>query len=116
MAGPYGTDRTILAEGLTGTPYPSGHALDSPIQRLLQPNSMTTSMDRPISKACVPVSTTASRLSNRPHGSLVLVGQNKAHMKRLVGVLVHTYGWTLGQDGNLYSPNPVETAWGDRVA
>jgi hypothetical protein len=37
-------------------------------------------------------------------------------MNRLIGVLVHTYGWTLGQDGNLYSPNPVETAWGERVA
>ena len=55
-------------------------------------------------------------MAKRETGVPVLVGQNQAHMKRLIGVLVHTYGWTLGQDGNLYSPNPVETAWGERVA
>ena len=55
-------------------------------------------------------------MSKRETGVPVLIGHNKAHMKRLIGVLVHTYGWTLGQDGNLYSPNPVETAWGERVA
>jgi hypothetical protein len=43
-------------------------------------------------------------------------GTNRALLLRLIGVLVHSYGWTLGQDGNLYSPNPVETAWGERVA
>ena len=77
---------------------------------------MTTSATRPVSLARVPVSTTESRLSKRETGVPVLIGQNKAHMQRLVGVLVHSYGWTLGQDGNLYSPNPVETAWGERVA
>ena len=76
---------------------------------------MTRVINR-VSLDCVPVSTTESRLSKREIGVPVLIGQNKAHMKRLVGVLVHTYGWTLGQDGNLYSPNPVETAWGERVA
>ena len=77
---------------------------------------MTTSATRPVSLARVPVSITEARLAKRENGVPVLIGQNRAHMKRLVGVLVHTYGWTLGQDGNLYSPNPVETAWGERVA
>ena len=77
---------------------------------------MTASATRPVSSIGVPVSTTETRLAKREIGVPVLVGQNQAHMRRLVGVLVHTYGWTLGQDGNLYSPNPVETAWGERVA
>jgi hypothetical protein len=77
---------------------------------------MTASATKPVSLACVPVSTTEMRMSKRETGVPVLIGQNKAHMQRLVGVLVHTYGWTLGQDGNLYSPNPVETAWGERVS
>ena len=77
---------------------------------------MTPLLKGPVSSACVPVSTTELRLSKRETGIPVLVGQNKAHMSRLIGVLVHTYGWTLGQDGNLYSPNPAETGWGERVA
>ena len=77
---------------------------------------MTTSATRPVSLARVPVSITESRLAKRETGVPALIGENKAHMNRLIGVLVHTYGWTLGQDGNLYSPNPVETAWGERVA
>jgi len=77
---------------------------------------MTTSATAVVSSLRVPVSTTETRLAKRETGVPVLVGQNRAHMHRLVGVLVHTYGWTLGQDGNLYSPNPVETAWGERVA
>jgi hypothetical protein len=77
---------------------------------------MTTSTNRSVSRGCVPVSTTETRLAKRETGVPVLIGHNKAHMNRLIGVLVHTYGWTLGQDGNLYSPNPVETAWGERVA
>ena len=77
---------------------------------------MTTAPVRPVSLACVPVSTTESRLSKREIGVPVLIGSNKGHMHRLIGVLVHTYGWTLGQDGNLYSPNPSETGWGERVA
>jgi hypothetical protein len=76
---------------------------------------MTTSIKRSVSSPCVPVSTTASRMANR-ETEQVLVGTNRAHLHRLIGVLVHSYGWTLGQDGNLYSPNPVETAWGERVA
>ena len=77
---------------------------------------MTTSATRPVSSTCVPVSTTESRLAKRETGVPVLIGQNKAHMNRLVGVLVHTYGWVLGQDGNLYSPDPQSMAWGERVA
>ena len=77
---------------------------------------MSTSVKRRVSDPCVSVSTTELRLSKRETGVPVLIGHNKAHMNRLIGVLVHTYGWTLGQDGNLYSPNPVETAWGERVA
>ena len=76
---------------------------------------MTTSINRSVSSGCVPVSTAESRLSKR-ETETVLVGTNRAHLHRLIGVLVHSYGWTLGQDGNLYSPNPVETAWGERVA
>ncbi len=77
---------------------------------------MSLTSTRPVSLIGVPVSTTETRMAKRETGVPVLVGQNQAHMHRLVGVLVHTYGWTLGQDGNLYSPNPVETAWGERVA
>jgi hypothetical protein len=77
---------------------------------------MTPSTKGPVSTLGVPVSTTELRLAKRETGVPVLIGQNHAHMRRLIGVLVHTYGWQLGQDGNLYSPNPVETAWGERVA
>jgi len=65
---------------------------------------------------CVPVSTTDTRVSIHETRVPALIGANNHHMNRLVGVLVHQYGWILGQDGNLYSPNPVETAWGERVA
>lgn len=41
--------------------------------------------------------------------------KKKRQMRRLVGRLVHDYGWTLGQDGNLYASNPSTTAWGERV-
>ena len=77
---------------------------------------MTNTALRSVSLARVPVSTTESRLSKRETDLPVLIGQNKAHMKRLVGVLVHSYGWHLGQDGNLYSPDPQSMAWGERVA
>jgi hypothetical protein len=54
-------------------------------------------------------------MSKRETGVPVLIGQNKAHMNRLVGVLVHTYGWTLAQDGNLYAPD-ASLSWGERAA
>ena len=76
---------------------------------------MTTSIERPVSLRRVPVSTTEERLGQRETGVPVLIGSNPAHMSRLVGVLVHTYGWVLGQDGNLYAPDS-SLAWGGRVA
>jgi hypothetical protein len=76
---------------------------------------MTTTTAQPVSRICVPVSTTESRLSKREKGVPALVGANPKHMARLVGVLVHTYGWVLGQDGNLYAPDS-SMAWGERVA
>lgn len=89
------------------TPQPSAFA---------QTHLMTPVETRAVSSARVPVSTTETRLAERETDLPVLIGHNKAHMQRLVGVLVHTYGWTLAQDGNLYSPNPLETSWGERVA
>jgi hypothetical protein len=76
---------------------------------------MTTSIRRPVSASRVSVSTTELRLAKRETGVPALVGANPTHMARLVGVLVHTYGWTLGQDGNLYAPD-ASMAWGERVA
>ncbi len=51
--------------------------------------------------ACVPVSTAERKMSQT---------------ERLIAVAVYELGWTLGQDGNLYSPNPALTAWGERAA
>jgi hypothetical protein len=76
---------------------------------------MTVSIERLVSSTRVPVSTTESRLSKRETGVPVLIGANSKHMARLVGVLVHTYGWMIGQDGNLYAPD-ASMAWGERVA
>ena len=76
---------------------------------------MTTSIGLAVSSRRVPVSTTELRLAKRETGVPALVGANPTHMKRLVGVLVHTYGWVLGQDGNLYAPDS-SLAWGERVA
>ena len=76
---------------------------------------MTTATRAAVSRIRVPVSTTETRLAKRENGVPVLVGANPKHMSRLVGVLVHTYGWVLGQDGNLYAPD-ASMAWGERVA
>ena len=76
---------------------------------------MTTSIGQAVSSRRVPVSTTELRLAKRETGVPALVGANPTHMNRLVGVLVHTYGWVLGQDGNLYAPDS-SLAWGERVA
>jgi hypothetical protein len=76
---------------------------------------MNTTATRAVSLSRVTVSTTESRLSKRENGVPVLIGANPKHMARLVGVLVHTYGWVLGQDGNLYAPD-ASMAWGERVA
>jgi hypothetical protein len=74
-----------------------------------------TSVITDVSRNCVPVSTTETRMAKREIGVPVLIGANPKHMSRLVGVLVHTYGWVLGQDGNLYAPDS-SLAWGERVA
>jgi len=76
---------------------------------------MTAFTERPVSLPCVPVSTTGTSRSNHETCVPALKITSVRQMRRLVGALVYGYGWTLGQDGNLYSPNPAETAWGDRV-
>jgi hypothetical protein len=76
---------------------------------------MTTSITRLVSLARVPVSITGTSESSHETRVTALKISSVRQMRRLVGALVHGYGWTLGQDGNLYSPNPAETAWGDRV-
>ena len=76
---------------------------------------MTTSITRLVSLARVPVSITGTSESNHETRVTALKISSVRQMRRLVGALVHGYGWTLGQDGNLYSPNPAETAWGERV-
>ena len=76
---------------------------------------MTPSAMRLVLLARVPVSITETFASNHEKSVPALKITSVRQMRRLVGALVHGYGWTLGQDGNLYSPNPAETAWGDRV-
>jgi len=76
---------------------------------------MTPSTTRLVSLARVPVSITETFASNLETRVPALKITSVRQMRRLVGALVHGYGWTLGQDGNLYSPNPAETAWGERV-
>lgn len=75
---------------------------------------MTPSTTRLVSLARVPVSTTGTDASNPETCVPALKITSVRQMRRLVGALVHGYGWTLGQDGNLYSPNPADTAWGAR--
>ena len=77
---------------------------------------MTTSARRPVSLARVPVSITETDAASHETRVPALIGTNQRHMERLVGVLVHQYGWILGQDGNLYNPDPQSMVWGERVA
>ena len=90
---------------------------------------MTATRTSRVLSVCVPVSITETGTSNsetnapnRKALSPNSQGQipqkrvtTNRHMRRLVGRLVHDYGWTLGQDGNLYASNPSTTAWGERV-
>ena len=76
---------------------------------------MTTTLNR-VSSSRVPVSTTETSTSNHETRVPRIGHLPSAHQKFLIGRLVHMFGWTLGQDGNLYSPNPVETGWGERVS
>jgi len=76
---------------------------------------MTATATRVVSSARVPVSITETFASNHETRVTASSSTKKAQMLHLIGLLVHSCGWTLGQDGNLYSPNPPETAWGERV-
>ena len=76
---------------------------------------MTPSTTRLVSLDRVPVSITAPLASNHETRVPASSSTKKAETLHLIGRLVHSHGWTLGQDGNLYSPNPAETAWGERV-
>lgn len=76
---------------------------------------MTATVISRVSSHCVPVSTTETVTSNPETCETALYEVHDHVMRRLIGVLVHQFGWTLGQDGNLYTPNPAATAWGERV-
>ena len=76
---------------------------------------MTATAISRVSSDCVPVSITETVTSHPETCVSALYEVHAPVMRRLIGVLVHQYGWILGQDGNLYSPNPSETAWGERV-
>ena len=76
---------------------------------------MTTTL-KGVSSDCVPVSITESSWSSDETCLAPASSDPNRRMRRAIFVLIHEYGWVLGQDGNLYSSNPVETAWGERVA
>ena len=89
--------------------------MDASIHPLLQKHLMTATAISRVSSACVPVSiteTATSRFETCVPASRI---KSNRQMRRLVGRLVHEYGWTLGQDGNLYALDPNATAWGERV-
>lgn len=44
------------------------------------------------------------------------VGLNKRHEDSLISFLQQHYGWYLGQDGNLYAPDPALHSWGSNAA
>ena len=89
--------------------------MDVSIHPLLRKHLMTAAAISRVSSACVPVSITDTDASKHETRVPALKITSVRQMRRLVGALVHGYGWTLGQDGNLYSPNPSDTAWGERV-
>lgn len=76
---------------------------------------MTATDFSSVSSDCVPVSITETGTSNPETRVTALRTRRNREMRRLVGRLVHIYGWTLGQDGNLYAQDPNQTAWGERV-
>ena len=57
----------------------------------------------------VPVSTTAQP-SSQQGSDRGPVGLNRRHEDSLISYLQAHYGWHLGEDGNLYSPQPAITA------
>lgn len=76
---------------------------------------MTASASKPVSFPRVPVSITETVASNGETCVPASRIKTNRQMHRLVGRLVYVYGWTLGQDGNLYAQDPHQTAWGERV-
>jgi hypothetical protein len=76
---------------------------------------MTATAISRVSSACVPVSVAETDTSSIETCVPASCIKSIRQMRRLVGRLVHDYGWTLGQDGNLYASNPSTTAWGERV-
>ena len=60
-------------------------------------------------KPCVPVSTQGAQRPKHETNALP-VGRNALHEARLITSLCDYYGWTLCTDGNLYNPNPSNTA------
>ena len=99
----------------TDTQIRSGQGLDYVSKPLLLTYLMSAIESSTVSLPCVPVSITETGVSNHENRVPALKITSIRQMRRLVGALVHDYGWTLGQDGNLYSPNPSDTAWGERV-
>ena len=77
-------------------------------------NLMTSPKDRPVSGIRVPASTTETGVAIYECSS-AMNERNQKIFHRCIAKLVHEHGWILGQDGNLYSPNPAETAWGERA-
>ena len=61
-------------------------------------------------KSRVPVSTAGNR-SPEQASYPGPIGLNKRHEDSLLSFLEAHYGWTLAEDGNLYAPNPITTAW-----
>ena len=89
--------------------------MDALIHPLLRQHLMTATAISRVSSACVPVSITETVVSNSETAKPKSRIKTNRQMRRLVGRLVHEYGWTLGQDGNLYALDPHQTAWGERV-
>jgi hypothetical protein len=67
-------------------------------------------------KTRVPVSIAETGVSHVETASARLSEFTRKRERSLVGLLVHQCGWILGQDGNLYNPEPQSMAWGERVA
>ena len=57
----------------------------------------------------VPVST-AGKPSPEKGSHSGPVGLNSLHESRLITSLVDYYGWTIGEDDNLYNPHPGSSA------
>ena len=77
---------------------------------------MTLTSTRRVSRLSVPVSTTESLAPQPETGVPVFIGENKAHMARLVGVLVIYMDGRLDKTGTSTTLIPQSMAWGERVA